>query len=387
MMRAIYLTQRPSSVGNLANVVHIDNKAVPTPQADNLSPHEIIVQVKASSINVDDLHVAEGSFLGGVPGLQSRKPSPKRPVVIGSDFSGIVTAVGSGVKDFTVGQRVCGMNKQQSIFSEAGTWADYTVTKSENLVPLPPNKDEDSSSRVRSSISFAEAAASVMPLFVVQGLIDAAGSSLRRGNERVVVIGASGGIGSMLIQMLKHIYPNIYIVGVCSGRNVKFVKGLGVDEVVDYTKGPVENTLNNKKTNAASYYDVVFDMVGGPASYKTGKTLLRPRKGRFITITGPVEWVGDEKLTGIGQVALIAKMIWYSFFLNKIPGLSHPYYHIATPTQLVKSTFQLAFEEGISPHIEKSIPFGDKTKFKDAVDLVQSHRAKGKIIVEMESSS
>merc|ERR1712232_104212 len=103
---------------------------------------------------------------------------------------------------------------QQAIFSERGTWAEYTVTKSKNIVRIPDN------------VSFQDAAALVMPLFVIDGLLDV--KPKLEGNERVVIIGASGGIGSMLIQILRKLFKDdLHITGVCSGRNEKFVMALG----------------------------------------------------------------------------------------------------------------------------------------------------------------
>merc|ERR1712232_893269 len=198
-MKAAFITERPA-IGELTNKIHLD-ATFPPPQ--NIEPTEIIVQVKAFSINVDDIHVAEGSFLGGIPGLQRKHSSTQSPLVIGSDFAGIIATVGSKVTKFKVGQRVCGMNKQQSIYSEMGTWAEYTVTQSKNIVAIPDH------------VSFQDAAAVVLPLFVIHGLLEI--KPKLKANERVVVIGASGGIGSLLISILRSLsIDNLHITGICS---------------------------------------------------------------------------------------------------------------------------------------------------------------------------
>merc|ERR1711862_1049382 len=262
------------------------------------------------------------------------------------------SAVGSKVENFKVGDRVCGMNKRQSVFSEAGTWAEYTVTQSKNIVKIPDD------------VGFQEAAASVLPLFVIHGMLDFRPKI--KGGEKIVVIGASGGIGSMLITVLRQLCQNdIYIVGICSGKNEDFVRALGCDRVIDYTKGQVKNELKKEGLS----YDVVFDLIGGQSSYNIAKEILSSNKnGRFVTPTGPVEWVGDT----------IMGTIW-----NFIPG-SHPYYHLAVPTDLDVDTFQSAFNSGISPHIEKCISFENRTQFEEAIELVRSHRARGKVIVEID---
>jgi len=366
-MKAVYITSRPA-VGDLANKIHLDDHKIATPKAEDLKPNEILVRVQAFSVNIDDLHIVEGSFLGGLPGLQSSSMSEDKPLVLGTDFSGVVEAVGSNIKTFHPGQRVCGLNHIQSVYGEKGSWAEYTVsTNLANLMPIPDD------------VSFSEAAASVMPLFVIRGLLDAA---KLQGNERVAVIGASGGIGSMLIQVLRKMYHGLYIAGVCSGRNVNFVKALGADRVVDYTKGPIEHALLLKQDEDDGSYDVVFDVLGGPSSYQSGRAVLSKR-GRYVTCVGPIEWVGDEKLSMFGQASWIAKIIWNSLW-NIVPG-PHPYYHLAAPSEMDSKTFQLAFEEeGLRPRIEKSVAFGDLTQLKEVLELVRSHRAKGKIVVTMD---
>merc|ERR1719223_1876009 len=89
-------------------------------------------------MNIDDLHLAEGTFLGGMPGLQTNEPTPTKPLVLRSDFAGVVVAVGSKVagESLQVGQRVCGLNAR--MLGHAGTWADYTVsTAKDHVVPIP----------------------------------------------------------------------------------------------------------------------------------------------------------------------------------------------------------------------------------------------------------
>merc|ERR1712176_712192 len=95
-----------------------------------------------------------------------------------------------------------------------------------------------------------------------------------------------------------------HIVGVCSARNIDFVKKLGADNVCDYTKGPIENSLDRE-------FDVVFDVVGGENSYKSAKSILG-KNGKFITATGPIEWIGYKKLSIVDQLSFIFKMVWGS---------------------------------------------------------------------------
>merc|ERR1712117_171109 len=128
-------------------------------------------------------------------------------------------------------------------------------------------------------------------------------------------------------------------------------------------------------------YDVVFDVLGGRASYESaGKAVLR-KGGRFITCVGPLEWIGDEILSMTEKLSWVGKILWYSF-LNLIPG-SHPTYSMVAPSDIGKSTFELAFENGVTPHVDKVVPFDDIKELREAIELVRSHRVRGKVVLEL----
>jgi len=275
---------------------------------------------------------------------------------------------------YKVGQRVCGHNKPQAVFGEMGTWSEYTITKATNIVTIP------------NEVSFQEAAALVLPLHVIGGVLEVIRKKklIQSSKQacKVVVIGASGGIGSVLISSLRKLYQEdgLHITGICSGRNENFVKDLGANQVLDYTKGPIENALTKGEEGP---YDVVFDLIGGKSSYESAKAILRNnRKGSFITVVGPVEWIGDQMLSGWRQAAWVGHILW-KFAMNLVPFGSHPYYDLVTPTDIDHATFHLAFENDIRAHIEKTIAFDDSAGLKEAIELVRSHRARGKVVVEM----
>ena len=125
-----------------------------------------------------------------------------------------------------------------------------------------------------------------------------------------------------------------------------------IAHVVDYTKGPIETTLkkgDGKEGKKSAMYDVVFDVVGGKASYENAKAVLR-KGGRFITCVGPLEWIEDELLSTCGKVSWVGKCQLYSSNLNLLPG-SHPIYSMVAPSELLgKETFHLAFENRVVPH-------------------------------------
>jgi len=355
-MNAAYIKDRPK-VGLLGDKVIID-KSLPLLDPSSIKRDQVLIKVKASSMNVDDLHLAEGAFLGGMPGVQTHKPTPTKPLVLGSDFAGVIEAVGSKVGDsFQVGQRVCGLNAR--MLGHAGTWADYTVsTAKDHVVPIPDH------------ISFEEAAALLMPLHVIHGLIEAA---KLESDKRVLIIGASGGIGSTFIPVLRHLYPEMYIVGVCSSRNTDFVKGLGANDIVDYTKGRIEDGLEKHS------FDFVFDLIGGKEGHSSGKVLLK-QKSKYLTVVGPIEWLGEKKLSGCEKVSWVSKLLGNAI-MNYIPG-SHPYYNLVVPTELDSEFYQLIFKSEVRAHVAHTFPLGMDEIVK-AIDLIQSHRTRGKIVLTM----
>ena len=355
-MNAAFIKDRPE-IGLLGDKLFVDSSLLLL-DPSLLKDGQVLVKVKASSMNIDDLHLAEGAFLGGMPGLQTNEPTVAKPLVLGSDFAGIVEAVGSKAGEtFQVGQRVCGLNTR--MMGDAGTWADYTIANAkDHVVPIPDH------------ISFAEAAALLMPLHVNHGLIEAAKLE-STDKKRVLVIGASGGIGSILISILRHLYPELYIVGVCSSRNVDFVKGLGATDTIDYTKGPIEDGLEDGS------FDIIFDMVGGEKSHSMAQVILKA-KGRFITPVGPVEWLGDKMLTTGEKFSWVLKILWNSM-RNYIPG-SHPYYHMVVPTELHSEFYQRIFESDVRCHVAHTFPL-DKDSLVKAIDIIQSHRTRGKVVL------
>ena len=151
--------------------------------------------------------------------LKSGLRRPSHPVR-GSDVAGVVEAVGPDVTDLRPGDEVLGSLWDSTIGSRAGTFAQYTVVPSSQLVAKP------------AGLSFAEAAASVMTgLTALTAMRDA--GQVGPGT-RVLINGASGGVGTMAVQIAKSLGAEV--TGVCSTRNVELVHSLGADHVIDYTK-------------------------------------------------------------------------------------------------------------------------------------------------------
>ncbi|HEX4487863.1 MAG TPA: NADP-dependent oxidoreductase, partial [Terriglobales bacterium] len=251
-MRALGLTHRPSP-GTLAEAIQVLDVDPPRPRR-----REVLVRVFASTINIDDLHVAEGSFYGGIP--IGPRPSCARPVIPGSDLAGIVTEVGDNVRSFRVGQAVFGV---QMPFHRRGAWEEYCAVDERWLTSKPHD------------LSFETAAASgisgLVALYAVRALNPRPGA-------RIVVVGATGGIGSMAVQLTSQ--AGAEVIGVCGSTNIQRAYELGCSLVVDYKKEAWDCALLNR---TKTQIDGVLDFVGGRQVEEAGRRVLR-RDGIFVTV-------------------------------------------------------------------------------------------------------
>jgi NADPH:quinone reductase-like Zn-dependent oxidoreductase len=235
----VYCDYGPPSVLKLEDV----EKPVP-------SDSQLLVRVRASSVNPVDWHMMRGTPYFGRLGMGLRKPETTR---IGVDFSGVVEAVGKSVTQFKVGDEVFG--------GRTGALAEYvTVRENGNVVRKPPN------------VTFEQAASvGVAALTALQGLRD---QGKIQAGQKVLINGASGGVGPFAVQIAKAFGANV--TGVCSTRNVDMVKSIGADQVVDYTK---ESFLERPDR-----YDLVLDNVGNH-SLSAARGVLKPN-GRYVIVGG-----------------------------------------------------------------------------------------------------
>ncbi len=215
-------------------------------------PREVAIRVKCASVNPVDWKKAEGQ-------LRFFQPA-SFPVVAGYDVSGEVLAVGKEVRAFAVGQRVHARIRSGAV----GTCAEVTTA------------NVDVTSAMPAGMSFADAAAIPLAgMTALQGLRDVAKMKMEKSGERVLVVGASGGVGHLGVQIARAM--GAHVVGVCSTKNVGLVSELGAHEVIDYT-------LENPFAGQAPF-DVVLDCVGADV----GKWLaMMTDRGRYAScLPGP----------------------------------------------------------------------------------------------------
>ncbi len=219
---------------------------------------DVLVRVHAAGASIGDHHVITGkpylvrlSPFGGLP-------RPKN-VVPGAALAGRVEAVGAKVTAFQPGDEVCGQVAN-------GAFAEYVVVPAKHLSQKPSN------------LSFEEAAAMPWAATALQGLRDAGG--LKAG-QKVLINGASGGVGTWAVQIAKALGAEV--TAVCSTRNVEMVRALGADAVIDYTKEDF--------TKSGVHFDIMLDMVGS-RSLSDCRSVLTPQGVYVACAAGNGDWVG-----------------------------------------------------------------------------------------------
>lgn len=319
---------------------------------------EAIVRVLASSINIDDIHTAQGTFYGGIP--IGARPRPHRPVTPGSDLAGIVTQVGGGVRSVRVGEAVFGV---QTPFRAGGTWAEACAVDERWLTAKPEQ------------LSFVQAAACGVSGLVALSAIDAL--KLHSG-FRLVVVGATGGIGGMAAQLAAR--AGAEVTGICSARNAQQAYRLGCSRVLDYRGEPWDRTLSTKGASV----DGVLDAVGGHDVEEAGRRVLE-RSGAFVTVVGPERFIGDKALGWRGVLAILAR-IGYRIVASRVRG---PRYVLTGPgpgggTALAKVAAAAA--AGVLPPIDSTVPF-EETPMRDALRRAAAHENHGRIAIQMQTES
>ena len=284
----------------------------PQPKAD-----EILIKVHAAAVNPVDWKIRESG--GERFGLEL-------PIILGGDIAGTVEEVGIEVESFKQGDAVYGMTVTGGF---SGGYAEYAIAKADGIAPKPD------------SISFEEAAAiPIAALTAWQSIFDL--SDLQSG-QRILITGASGGVGSMAVQFAKA--KGAYVIGTASGKNEEFVRDLGADEFVDYTAQKFEEVVKD--------VDVVFDTVGGDTQERAFQTL---KKGGFLATSAGMP--SAEKAT---EFSVEAEFV----FCKPNAG------QLAEINQLI--------EDGkLKIHIETILPL---TEVKKAHGLSQSGRTRGKIVL------
>jgi NADPH:quinone reductase-like Zn-dependent oxidoreductase len=314
--------------GPLEEVLQLREVATPSPAAG-----QVLVAVRAASVHIGDCHMVRGLpklFRPLVYG--ARRPRTRIP---GTDIAGVVAAVGPGVMNLAPGDEVLGWC--------SGAFATHAVAAERSLARKPH------------ALSYDEAAAvGVSAMTALQGLRDH--GHLQAG-QHLLVVGASGGVGSFAVQIGKALGAEV--TGVCSTRNVELVRSMGADHVIDYT--------TEDFTHGGPRYDLILDNVGAHSLSATRRA-LKPT-GTLLSNGSPVGgWVG-----GLGNVvrAGLASLV--------VRQQGRPFVSMPRPEDLA-ALIEMVEAGRLRPVIDRSVPLSETAS---AIAYVAAGHNRGTTVITM----
>jgi NADPH:quinone reductase-like Zn-dependent oxidoreductase len=297
-----------------------------------IGDNDVLVRVHAAGVDPSVWHLMTGlPYLVRLFGSGLRRPKTR---VRGADVAGTVTAIGRNVTRFQPGDEVFG--------SCDGSFAEYAAAREDRLAPKPAN------------LTFEQAAAVPVSAYTaLQALRDA--GQVKPG-QRVLVIGASGGVGTFAVQLAKAYGAEV--TGVCGTAKTDLVRSLGADDVIDYTR---DDFLDGTRR-----YDLILDGAGNrPLAHL--RRALTPR-GTLVIVGGE----GGGKVLG-GTDRLLRAMLLSPFVSHQLRGL------LAMPRQADLETLRELIEAGkVTPALDRTYPLGETA---DAIRYVQQGNARGKVVV------
>jgi len=305
----------------------------PTPEDDQL-----LVKVRAASVNPLDWHFVEGTpYMMRALGVGLRKPKDTR---LGVDFAGTVEAVGKNVTKFKPGDEVFG--------GRDGAFAEYVCVREPRAVALKP-----------ANITFEQAAS--VPIAAITALQGVRDKGKVQPGQKVLINGASGGVGTFAVQIAKSFGADV--TGVCSTRNLDMVRSLGADHVIDYTKEDF--------TNGAERYDVIIDNVANHSLLEC-RRVLKPN-GIYVLIGG-----GSANEQGlIGPLINPIKAMLLSPFVSQKMGmlladLNHN--DLAMLADLMQSG-------KVTPVIDRTYKLSE---LPQAIEYLEQGHARGKVVINVD---
>jgi NADPH:quinone reductase-like Zn-dependent oxidoreductase len=299
-----------------------------------IADDEVLVRVHAAGVGRDVWHVMTGlPYPIRIAGYGFR--APKNPV-IGSDVAGVVEAVGKNVTRFQPGDEVFGIGK--------GSYAEYVCAREDKLANKPVN------------LSFEQAAVvAIMGSTALQALRDH-GKVLP--DQEVLIIGASGGVGTYAVQIAKAF--GAHVSGVCSTQKVEMVRSIGADHVIDYTQ---EDFAEGDQR-----YDLILD-IGGNSSLSRLRRALASRGTLFIVCgEGGGRWLGgtDRQLRAMMLSPFVSQKL--GTFVNK-----ENHEDLIVLGELIESG-------KITPVIDRTYPLAE---VPEAIRYLEEGHARGKVVISV----
>ena len=293
------------------------NDNVPIPKVPS---GKVLVEVKASGVNPVDWKIREGYFQQMVP--------LKFPTTLGTDFSGIIKELGENAStDFNIGDEVYG---QASVLSGgSGSFAELVLTNIDSIGPKPKTLNPIE--------------ASGLPLVGVsawQALVENIGLSK---NQKILIHGGAGGIGSIAIQLAKHL--GAYVATTVKSKDKEFVRQVGADEIVDYTTQSFNDILQD--------YDAALDTVGGETYRKSFKVLKNNG-----TIVSMLEQPDSNLMNQYGIKAI--------------------FQFTETTNERLSKLARWIDQDNIKVNVEKTFPLAETAK---ALDYQKDSHPRGKLVI------
>jgi NADPH:quinone reductase-like Zn-dependent oxidoreductase len=306
----------------------LEAKEIPVP---TIGPDEVLVQVRAAGLDRGTWHFMTGRpYLMRIMGFGFRAP---RNRVAGLDVAGVVAATGANVTRFVPGDEVYGISR--------GSFAEYAVVLEKKLAIKPATLDF--------------AAAAVVPISGGTALQACDLARIEQG-QRVLVIGASGGVGSYAVQLAKALGAEV--TGVCSTAKVDLVRALGADHVLDYTRDDFAET--------AGAFDVILD-TGGSAKLRRLRRALAP-EGTLVIVGGE----GAGKVTG-GFGRQLRAAAWSPFLRQRLTML------VSKERHEDADRLRALIEAGaVTPSVDRTYPLAQA---RDAMRRLEAGEVRGKVAI------
>jgi NADPH:quinone reductase-like Zn-dependent oxidoreductase len=293
---------------------------------------EVLIKVRAASVNPLDYHLLRHPFIRRMIFARS-KLKIKRP---GRDVAGEVEAVGSLVTGFKPGDSVFGWC--------GGAFAEYACTSEGALVEKPDN------------VTFEQAASvPVAGITALQGLRD---KGKIRSGQKVLINGASGGVGTFAVQIAKSFGAEV--TGVCSTRNLDMVQSIGADQVIDYTREDF--------TKSGQRYDLILDCFATHSLLECRRALSH--KGRYIGVGGPMG----------SMIGLLASQI-HELVLSRFGSRKLVSFMAKLNQGDLASLSELLAAGKVSPVIDRRYSL---TEVPEAIRYLEEGHAQGKVVITLE---
>ncbi|MEE4665153.1 NADP-dependent oxidoreductase [Pseudomonas alliivorans] len=304
---------------------------------------DVLIQIHAAGVNMLDVKIRNGEFKPILP--------YRLPLVLGNDVAGVVVAVGPDVKGFKPGDEVYARPEQERM----GSFAELICLHEESVALKPAH------------LTMVQAASvPLVALTAWQVLVETA--KVKKG-QRVLIHAGSGGVGTIAIQLAKHL--GAFVATTTSTHNVEWVKALGADVVIDYKTQHFESLLQG--------YDVVLNSLGSDELEKS-LNVLKPG-GHLISISGPPTpaFAEQQKLNRV--LKQVMRLLSYGIRKKaRKQGVAYSFVFMRASGAQLKEVTRLIEAGIIKPILDRTFAFQQTA---DALAYVEQGRAKGKVVVQL----